>query len=90
MHPVVLDRLAERARARSLGDLSLERACNADLARYGYRDDAPETVVPDPGEMERAVPPQPRRGGRPKLPRCEHDQIVGRCLACEQGDEDDD
>lgn len=61
------------------------RAITADLARLGYVEDgvlgrAMETAVP--AEMEHAVPP--KRGGRPKLPRCEHDQIVGRCAECEE------
>lgn len=91
MDLTVIDRLAMRDYARGIGDVSLERACNADLARCGYRDAPPvrepeplETVVPDPQEVERAVPPAPRRGGRPKLPRCEHNNIVGRCPACEE------
>jgi hypothetical protein len=65
-----------RERARALGDTNLERACNADLDRYGYRELA--TVIPLP---ERSVV-KPRRG-RPKLPRCEHGQIVGRCVECD-------
>ena len=80
-HPTVADRLAVRERARALGDLNLVRACNADLARYGYREEPLETavVIPLP---ERVVPGKARRG-RPKLPRCEHGRIVGRCLDCE-------
>jgi hypothetical protein len=76
-HPVVADRLAMRERARALGDTNLERACNADLSRYGYRETA--QVIPMP---ERTVGPRPKRG-RPKLPRCEHGQIVGRCVECD-------
>lgn len=89
----VQDRLVMREYARQTGDRNLEMSCNADLFRNGYRDETPrrgeplETAVPDV-EMERAVPPS-KRGGRPKLPRCEHDQIVGRCPACEEGADDD-
>ena len=80
MHPTVRDRLEMRRRARALGDVSLERACNADLARFGHRDEGLETtqaeVLP-----ERAVPPKPRRG-RPPGPRCEHGKTAGRCGEC--------
>jgi hypothetical protein len=88
MHATVVDRLAMRKYARGIGDASLERACNADLARYGYRDDAPETTQADV-LPERAVPPAPQRAGRPKLPRCEHNNIVGRCDACEEEESTD-
>lgn len=84
MHLTVVDRLEMRARARASGDVNLERACNADLARYGYRDAPPETTAAtEPETMERAVPAKPKRG-RPPRPRCEHGQIVGRCTACEE------
>lgn len=67
-----------RAQAHATGDRSLAAAMTADLERMGVRDDAAlETVVPEP--MEKAVP---RKGGRPKLPRCEHGNIVGRCGEC--------
>jgi hypothetical protein len=81
----VIDRLAMRERARGIGDANLERACNADLALNGYRDEnALETTVDPTDGFERAVPPQPKRGGRPKLPRCEHNNIIGRCLECSE------
>lgn len=42
---------------------------------------APERVIP-----QVAAKPKPReqrnRGGRPPLPRCEHNKIVGRCNKC--------
>ena len=89
MHPTVIDRLAMRERARGIGDVNLERACNADLVRFGYRDEEPmETAVPTEDGLERAVPPKPKRG-RPPRPRCEHNQIVGRCSACEEGEPDE-
>lgn len=67
-----------RERARGLGDAGLERACNADLARYGHMETT-EAVVED---QERVVPEPPKRG-RKKLPRCEHNKIVGRCPQCD-------
>lgn len=98
-----------REYARGIGDTGLESACNADLSRYGYRDepvmvfdeamalaDVPLREVLGEGsveiavpvdELERAVPDKPRRGGRPKLPRCEHNNIVGRCDACDEEDD---
>lgn len=69
-----------RERARALGDVGLERACNADLVRHGYRDQPLETTAV--AEMpEHAVPEKPRRG-RPPRPRCEHDMIADRCPEC--------
>lgn len=72
-----------RDQARALGDRPLEAAMTADLERMGIMDEPEpvtglETVVPE--LLEYAVP---RKVGRPKLPRCEHDRIVGRCEECE-------
>jgi hypothetical protein len=69
-----------RDQAHAIGDRSLEAAMTADLERMGIRDASVEfeTAVPEP--LELAVP---RKGGRPKLPRCEHDMIVGRCPECD-------
>lgn len=75
-----------RDQARALGDRSLEAATTADLERMGIRDEVPadrsygdfEMAVPE--RMEYAVP---RKAGRPKLPRCEHDRIIGRCEECD-------
>lgn len=72
-----------RDQAHVLGDHSLEAAMTADLGRMGVRDEPEsvtglETVVPE--LLEYAVP---RKAGRPKLPRCEHDRIIGRCDECE-------
>jgi len=73
--------LEMRSRAERAGDRGQARALTADLRRQGHADVpvALETAVPEP--MEHAVP---RKGGRPKLPRCEHGKIVGRCLDCEE------
>lgn len=84
-----------REYARGCGDVSLERACNVDLARYGYRDGATrgeplETTEAVVEGQEQVVPASPKRGGRPKMPRCEHDNIVGRCPACDKEDNDDE
>jgi hypothetical protein len=72
-----------RAQAHATGDHALAAAMTADLERMGVCDEtiAPvghETAVPAP--MEKAVP---KKGGRPKLPRCEHGRIVGRCEECD-------
>lgn len=80
--------LQARAKAERADDLGQARAITADLARLGYVEDgvpgrAMETAVFDPPGMEHAVPP-PKRGGRPKLPRCEHGKVVGRCVECEE------
>lgn len=75
--------LRERERFRRT-DPGMFRALTADLARLGHHDmpqPDQETAIPD--DMERAVP---RKAGRPKLPRCEHDRIIGRCVECEEED----
>jgi hypothetical protein len=87
MHPVVTERLEMRKYARKCGDVSLERACDADLARYGYRD-APETTTLQ-DLPERAVPEAPRKRGRPPRPRCEHNQIAERCAECAEQEMND-
>jgi hypothetical protein len=104
MHPTVVDRLATRDRARGLGDVNLEHACNADLTRFGYVEPVAraEFVAKLPDDiaanaidfvasgvettqpvqpLERAVPEPPKRGRKP-LPRCEHNNILGRCVQC--------
>jgi hypothetical protein len=80
--------LKVRNEADRRGDRGLYRAMSADLERLGYTDhdlgpEAFETAVPEP--LEKAVPGP--RGGRPKLPRCEHGKIVGRCLDCDAEDD---
>jgi len=42
-----------------------------------------ETTVTEES-MEHAVPPAPKKRGRPPKPRCEHGKLVGRCLDCEE------
>jgi hypothetical protein len=78
--------ISMRDKARAQGDRNQARAIEADLARLGYREDAAAPMETAAYEApERAE--DKRRGGRPRLPRCEHDQIVGRCAACEEDDE---
>jgi hypothetical protein len=71
--------LSMREKAERCGDSGTYRAITADLRRHGFVDEpvALETAVPEP--LETAVP----KKGRPKLPRCEHGRIVGRCIECE-------
>lgn len=77
---------AMHARAVAQGDVAQARALEADLERTGAsstpgRSYGLETaVVPMP---DAAVPPV-KRAGRPPKPRCEHGQIVGRCLDCDE------
>lgn len=69
-----------RDEARARGDRALEAAMTADLERMGIHDAVAggfETAVPEP--LETVVP---RKGGRPRLPRCEHGRITGRCEDC--------
>lgn len=75
--------LEMRDKASMAGDWAQVRSLEADLARVGYveipRIGGLETAVPSP--LETAVL---KKGGRPKLPRCEHGKIVGRCVACDE------
>ena len=88
--------LRERDRAQARGDWGVVRSLTADLQRLGVPDDAtrlhpagkPSRVVTEalesPQEGEVAVleeEPRPK-GGRPKLPRCEHGNITDRCVEC--------
>lgn len=71
-----------RDQAHAMGDHALAAAMAADLKRMGIRDPVPvagfETAVPVP--LETVVP---RKGGRPRLPRCVHGSILGRCGECD-------
>lgn len=86
-----------RDRAWRAGDRGIYLATTADLARIGYVDPASGAHAVERVETpalettavrapERAVPQaRPRetsRGGRPPLPRCVHNKIVGRCNKC--------
>jgi hypothetical protein len=78
--------LSAREEAARHGDRNLVRSLNADLARLGYVDNvvgARETAVAPVLETPEtpAVPPK-NKGGRKRLPRCEHGKIEGRCRQC--------
>ena len=83
MHPRAEMFLRERERARARGDRGVERCMTVELDRMGYSEPRPvETATPDREAVETAVPA--KKNGRPKLPRCEHGNIVGRCLDCDE------
>lgn len=70
-----------RAAARQRGDFALADAMTGELERLGYREPVSGAFETAVAEMpERAVP----RKGRPKLPRCEHNQIADRCPDCNE------
>lgn len=79
--------LSAREDAARHGDRNLVRAMNADLARLGYVDahgaGVRETATPAAMETpETPAAPPKNKGGRKRLPRCEHDKIEGRCRQC--------
>jgi hypothetical protein len=85
LHPKVRMFLYERDRARLRGDNGVIRSMNAELRRLNVPDEA--TLANPTGkrlktkkEPEAVVPP--KVGGRPKLPRCEHENIAERCPEC--------
>lgn len=57
------------------GDFGVARAVSADLRRWGVSEETSTTT----GEVK-------RKGGRPKLPRCEHGRIADRCEDCAQAE----
>jgi hypothetical protein len=75
--------LQERENARGHGDRGVERCMDVELDRMGHRDHPVETTEQE--QLERAVPAQPKRRGRPPKPRCEHDMLVERCPECSEG-----
>ena len=73
--------LAARDDARRRGDWGVYRAMSVELDQLGYTERETTAVV----APERATPPSAgKRRGRPPRPRCEHGQIVGRCVACDE------
>lgn len=86
MHPKVRMFLLERDRAYARGDTGVIRSMNAELSRLGIPDQA--TLANPTGKRVKAsqngdVPkPEAPKGGRPKLPRCEHENIADRCDLC--------
>lgn len=85
MHPKVRMFLAERDRAYARGDTGVIRSLNADLRRLGVRDDATLANPTGKGPKSRRAreePVQVRPPGRPKLARCEHENVAERCEIC--------
>ena len=81
MHQNVVMFLRARDRARAVNDPGLVRALTADLRRLGVSDAA--TLADPEGHPRNGTEPVPKgKGGRPKLPRCEHDMIASRCPEC--------
>jgi hypothetical protein len=92
VHPKVALFLRERDRARERGDRGVIRSTTADLRRLGVSDDA--TLAHPSGKPSRArrepekpvevvdAPVEKPKGGRPRLPRCEHENIADRCTVC--------
>lgn len=75
--------LRERDRASARNDHSVVRSLTADLRRLGVRDDA--TLAHPAGKPPRVETREelPAKGnGRPKLPRCEHENVADRCPEC--------
>lgn len=99
LHPRVSMFLEERDRARVRGDQGVIRSLTADLLRLGVPADA---TLANPtgkhgngnghasdGETATATVEAPkRRGGRPRLPRCEHGAIAERCPICNELEDD--
>jgi hypothetical protein len=84
--------LAAKIRATARGDAGIARCMTVELERMGNPHLLEQAVPPamerpERDDRETADPPpmETRKGGRPKLPRCEHGQIVGRCVDCEDG-----
>jgi hypothetical protein len=69
--------LMERDRARARGDNGVDRSLTADLRRLGVPDDA--TLAEPLGKASNGVTRGP---GRPKKPRCEHNNVADRCIEC--------
>jgi len=88
VHPRALSFLHARAKAQARGDANMVRTMNVELARMGYAD--PRSAEPAPAAATAVLDaPRPKRAGRPKMPRCEHDVIASRCPVCLGEVEDD-
>ena len=74
--------LLERDRARARGDNGVDRSLTADLRKLGVSDTA--TLANPSGIPFASVEAVSRGPGRPKKPRCEHDQIADRCPECNE------
>lgn len=72
--------------AEARGDHNMARTMRVELTRTRRVNPAglPPRETADPEPLERAVPPAPKRMGRPPKPRCEHGQIPERCARCNE------
>ena len=84
IHPRAASFLHAREKAARRGDANMVRAMNIELGRMGYVDPHLAEVVPVAATavLDPLIDPKPKRAGRPKLPRCEHDAIAARCPIC--------
>lgn len=82
IHPRAQSFMTARDRAEKRGDWNMVRCMNVELARMGYVDPATVAEPVSNGNGSVAVEEPKRKGGRPKLPRCEHGQIADRCQEC--------
>ena len=90
LHPKVHMFLRERDRAYARQDVGVIRSMNVELRRLGIPDTG--TLADPSGKRSRSrkqsqeVPTtteaESRSPGRPKLPRCEHENVADRCLEC--------
>ena len=80
-HPKVAMFLQARDRAYSRGDTGVIRSMNVELRRLGVSDTA--TLANPTGKHAKATAVmEPKPMGRPKLPRCEHENVADRCEIC--------
>ena len=82
MHPKVAEWLRVRDRAYQRGDAGIVRSMNYELRRLNIPDDATfaHPSGPPKGRTRESAPAI--RLGRPKMPRCEHENIADRCELC--------
>lgn len=85
MHPKIRMFLATRDDAYRRNDPGIVRSMNAELRRLGIPDEA---TLQNPngrrslGRRIREETAPAKSPGRPKLPRCEHENIADRCPEC--------
>ena len=90
----ILQFLRYRDQAIARRDWGLHRSLTADLRRWGVPDDA-TFVHPSGKPVHASMQPeetaavavtdeeaQRSKGGRPRLPRCEHGNVTDRCEFC--------
>lgn len=78
MHPKVKMFLLERERAYERNDVGVIHSMNAELRRLNIPDDATFANPTGKSKSRGTV----KSTGRPKLPRCEHENVVDRCEIC--------